>query len=56
MNHVPNLVRDRFGLNEEVIRPPVEAFPGPLQVNNSVNDKVSDMHSLRAQFTRHRFG
>jgi hypothetical protein len=56
MNDVPDLVRDRLGLNEEVVRPTVEAFPGPFQVNNSVNDKVSDMHSLRAQFTRHRFG
>ena len=56
MNHVPNLVRDRLGLNEEVVRPAVELSPGPLQVNNSVNDKVSDMHSLRAQFTRYRFG
>ena len=48
VNDVPNLIRDRSGFNEEVIRPLRVTFPRPLQVNHGVDDEIGDVHALWA--------
>jgi Periplasmic binding protein len=54
--HMPNLVRDRRGLNEKVVWPLRPALPRPLQVDHGVDDNIGDVHAFRTQIARHCLG
>src|ERR1700722_17132255 len=53
---MPDLVRDRRGLDEELVGAFGPALPGPLKVDHGIDDDVSDVYTLGTQVARHGLG
>jgi hypothetical protein len=55
VREVPGFVHNRRRLNEELIRPVLEALPRPGHVDDGIDHEIGDVDALRPHLARDRF-
>ncbi len=56
MGDVPDLLRNRLRLDEEVVRSLRPALPRPFEVDHRIDHQIGDVDAPRPQIARHRLG